>query len=135
MKELTNYINEKLKVDDAIPDIKFPVDGSLEDIVEFLKEQGFKDVDKRGTKDLIFNSEKFRCFTYLKGLDGGEILWFADTSKGRISKDNPIFLIKSLSNMHVFVVYYTVSAKMIYKTESDNKETFLEELNKCFGWE
>lgn len=132
MKTIADVL-EKLRVDDIVLGEKFPIDRRLKEIVEFLKEQGFKDVDKRGSKDLIFNSEKFKCFTYLKGRGGGEILWFADTSKGEISKDNPIFLIKSLSNTHVFVVYYMVSAKMIYKTENDKKE-FLEELNKRFGW-
>ena len=134
MKNLKDTILEKLKVDDIIPDAKFPIDKHLKEIVEFLKEQGFKDVNRRGSKDIIFNSEKSKCFTYIKDFSDRGILWFADTTKEAISEKNPMFLIKSIPNTSVFAVYYMISGEMIYKTDND-KEEFLEELNKCFGWQ
>ena len=93
MKDLYS-IYEKLDINKVRLNDKFPIDGTIEDVVEFLEEQGFKDINQRGSKDVIFNSKKSKCFYRLSGH-----LWFGDTSKEEISKKNPIFVIKLIKDI------------------------------------
>ena len=58
-------------------------------------------------------------------------LWFADTSNGKISKDNPVFLIipeNKTSTKHKFACSDTDLRHNISEHE------FLENLNKRFGF-
>ena len=139
MKTLKSVIKEsileKLKLDDIVFD-KFHTDKTLNDIIKFLEEQGFKDVSKRGPKDIIFNSKKSKCFIYIKELGK---LWFADTSKENISKDNPIFTIKFIKDIkkvsdYLYSIYYLIDREVTYIVKED-KKAFIEELNKRFYWE
>ena len=140
MKTLKSVIKEsileKLSIDSIMPDAEFPADGTLEEIIEFLKEQNFKDISKRGPKDILFNSEKSKCFTYLKE---HERIWFADTSKEKISKKNPIFVIKINKDIkkvsgYLYSIYYLIDREVTYIVKND-KKAFIEELNKHFYWE
>lgn len=134
MKPLKDSILEKLKVDDIIINEKFPIDGDSDDITKFLKSEGFKeDVDANDNICECFNSDKCKCFTTFNDTFE-DIVWFADTSKNKISKSNPIFYIDSLVNE--FTIYYIdyKTNKTIYICEND-KETFLKFLDKIFGFE
>ena len=140
MKTLKSVIKEsileKLSIDSIMSDAEFPADGTLEEIIEFLKEQDFKDVSKRGPKDIIFNSKKSKCFIYIKEL---KKLWFADTSKENISKDNPIFTIKFIKDIkkvsnYLYSIYYLIDREVTYIVKED-KKAFIEELNKHFYWQ
>ena len=140
MKTLKSVIKEsileKLSIDSIMSDAEFPADGTLEEIIEFLKEQDFKDVSKRGPKDIIFNSKKSKCFIYIKELGK---LWFADTSKENISKDNPIFTIKFIKDIkkvsnYLYSIYYLIDREVTYIVKED-KKAFIEELNKHFYWQ
>ena len=119
---------EKLKVDDIILTKEFPIDGTLEDIAKFLEEQEFVRIKSGGIPSIIFNENKKRVF-----INSPRDLWFADTSKEKISEHNPVFYIhlnkynKSNSNFSV----YTPSFNIV----NNDKKAFLEELNKYFDWE
>ena len=139
MKNLKDSIKdailEKLKVDDILLDKEeFPIDGTLNDIIEFLKDNGFEYVECRGGIDEYFNKYKSKCF-YKNDVH----LWFGDTSKEKISKKNPIFSYRFL--FESFGVYYCVQDDVCwlvgenYENSKENKKEFLEELNKRFGWE
>jgi hypothetical protein len=133
MKNLKDVL-EKLKIDDIIFDV-FPIDGTIDDVIKFIERQGFKDINERGGIAKRFSSHKNKCFVYIE--DARERLWFADTSKEKISKDNPIFLIKynpKFSSNYEYCVYYRDNDLILDIVENDKKE-FLEELNKRFGWE
>ena len=127
MRELTKYITEKLKVDDIVLEEKFPIDGTLVDIVKFLEEQKFVHIKSGGVPNIIFNENKKRVF-----MNGPRDLWFADTSKEDICKDNPVFYMhlneynKSNSNFSVYIPSFDIV--------DNDKEEFLKELNKRFGW-
>ena len=135
MKNLKDVL-EKLKVDDIVLDTVFPINGTLNDIIEFLKDNGFKYVRCGGGIDEWFNGYKSKCFYKTE-----ENLWFGDTSKEKISEDNPIFIYRILQNS--FGVFYCDNSGNLYwlsgqkdkiKNSKENKREFLEELNKRFGW-
>lgn len=138
---LDNVILEKLSIDSILLDIKFPIDGEIGDIIEFLKEEGFKDSTVKGREavDKIFDSKKFKCFT----LSGNDRIWFADTSKEKVSEKNPIFLITFPIPKNKIFTYTAYKAYKVFYINNDhieyiiddNKEKFLEELNKRFGWQ
>ena len=128
---LNNTILEKLKVDDITPDIEFPIDGTLDDIAKFLEDAGFVAAEEshnyKGTVDDIFDYNKSKCF-----LKENIRFWFANTSKEKISKKNPIFFIEKSEK--IFKVYYCNNYTTIDIVDNDKKE-FLEELNKRFDWQ
>ena len=129
MKNLKDTILEKLKVDDIVLSEEFPIDGTLEDTVKFLEEQGFKDIIDFGTVNAKFDLAKTKCFHKKDNR-----LWFADTSKNKTSKKNPIFLIKYSSLATCFIVYY-VEDGLINNLYNNDKKGFMKELNKQFSWQ
>ena len=131
MKNLKEVILEKLKVDDIVLTEEFPIDGKKEDIIKFLKEQDFIHITNTPTGLLsdIFNNEKKRCI-----IEYAQYIYFADTSIGKISKDNPIFLMCS-DRLQVYSVYYKGSNDNTIDIVDNDKKKFLEELNKRFGWQ
>ena len=123
-------ISEKLSVDSIVLASKeFPIDRTIDDIIAFLEDAGFKYVLCNKGIDEEFDKYKCKCF-----YQSGNRFWFGDTSREKISKKNPIFLIRSISNRRFFSVYYTIYSSIIYNAE-DNREDFLRELNKRFGWQ
>lgn len=132
MKNLKDIILEKLKIDDiALSNKKFPIDGTLKDIVKFLKDNNFIIInDDTKAQSKIFNTVKSKCFTYINDT---KRIWFADTSKKEICKDNPIFFINT--KIKYYEVYYLDSPAHTEKIIDNDKEAFIEELNKVFGWE
>jgi len=134
MKNLKDAILEKLKVDDIVLEEKFPIDGTLDDMIKFLEGNGFKYVRCDGAIDKWFNKYKSKCF-----YKNSERLWFADTSKEKISEDNPIF---SYRVQHKSFTVYYCNQGIVYwlagetiENSKENKEEFLRELNKRFGWQ
>ena len=126
MKNLKDVL-EKLKVDDIVLEEKFPIDGTFDEMIDFLAEQGFKEVPNStgNTISKILNKERNKCF-----IAYNNTIWFADTSKKEVSEVNPIFLIEKSSSTSSFSVY--TPYKVIVEK---NKKAFMEELNKQFGWQ
>lgn len=97
MKNLKDSILEKLKVDEIIPDTEFPIDGPFDDIVDFLKGYGFKEVEYDFDKHFLY-SEIIRDFdkkhkrVFIANREDGEII-FADTSREEISSKNSMYSI------------------------------------------
>lgn len=127
MKNLKEILLEKLSIDSITPDIEFPIDGTCDKILEFLKEQGFKEVANSTSDSIskILNIKRNKCFINYNNTT----IWFTDTSKKEVSEDNPIFLIEKSSKASSFSVY--IPKKVIV---NNDKKAFLEELNKCFNW-
>ena len=128
MKSLKDTIYEKLKVDDIVLEEKFPMDGNFDEIIDFLTEQGFKEVPNStgNTISKILNKESNKCFINYNN----DTIWFADTTKKEVSDDNPIFLIEKWSKVSSFSVF--TPYKVIVEK---NKKAFIKELNKRFGWQ
>ena len=129
MKELREVILEKLKVDDIVLTEKFPINGTVDDMIKFLKEQDFIHITNppNGLLSDTFNNKGGKyMIVYI------HTFYFADTSKGKISKDNPIFHISM--PLGIFSVYYKGSNGSTIDIVENDKEAFLKELNKRFGW-
>ena len=124
MKTIIDVL-EKLKVDDIVINKKFAIHTTFNDIVKFLEEEGFQRIDGSSVSK-AFNTAKSKCFM----LEGNDI-WFADTSKEKISKKNPVFYM----NCGFIYSIYSMEHDILEYIVINNKKEFLEELNKHFGWE
>ena len=133
MKNLKDVL-EKLKVDDIVIE-KFPIDGTLDNMVEFLKERNFKEISNDFNNYLYNAFEDAKKKVYLM-LD--KEIFFADTSKEKISEYNPIFLCSDKGDLNIFYFDFTNNHYIdIVKNGKDNstKKAFMKELNKRFGWQ
>ena len=109
METLNNYITERIRVDN-IKRPEFPINGTLDDVVKFLKEQGFKEIKDLPYFTLYtnyvvpFNKYKDKCFAIeVDGTNTG-IIYFADTSKDKISKSNILYIIRLYPATHEMIV-------------------------------
>jgi len=128
MKNLKDVL-EKLRVDDIVINAEFPIDGTIEEMIKFLEGQNFIDISMHhGSISRIFNDMKKKCVVKF-----GNRFSFADTSKEKISKDNPIFYI-CLDDPVAYSVYYKNNYDSTIDIVENDKKAFLEELNKRFGW-
>lgn len=122
MKELTTYITEKLDIKTVKLD-EFPIDGTIDEIGEFLNMNKFKKIEKYepGFAFSQVSSQDTRC--YLISYSHSWIK-FGDMSKP-VSKKNPIFCIVKEHNQDEFFAEYT------YKDYKQcNKEEFLDLINE-----
>ena len=129
MKTISNYILERLNPR-HLGSGRFPINGTIKDMIEFLEDNGFTETK---WKDLsIFAIFKETHTKQYSIGSAGSItrFWFADTSNGPVSRNNPVFLIKT----------YEMSGKREFAySEKDlnfmcSQQEFLEMLNKRFGW-
>ncbi len=127
MKTIDNYINERLNPR-HLGSIKFPVDGTMEKVIEFLEEQHFEYFETYLGDNIIqsFNKENIKGYH-----TEPDRIWFADTAKDKISKDNPVFLYNPTTQDHYFTIIPEGMSSKVYK---HTKKEYLELLNKKFGW-
>ena len=99
MESLNNYITERIRVDNI--KLEFPVDGTDKEIIDFLKEYGFKEIKAlpyftRYTDYVVpFNKYKDKCFGIeVEGTNNMDI-YFTNTSKNEISKSNILYIIQT----------------------------------------
>ena len=133
MKNLRDTVLEKLKVDDIVFDM-FPVDGTLEDAVKFLKEYGFKEIKFEIKKHFLYTSvikdidnRKGRYVVVNK--DDLEIM-FGDTSKKDIDERNPLYSI--LYSMDEYTSR-TLSQSDSTKMKKYTKDEFAKEMERYFA--
>lgn len=134
MESLNNYITERIRVDNIkLPE--FPNTSSIEGMVEFLKEQNFINISDKNLSYWnqvfdILNMIKSKCYIYNQyahPVNGVKIsLKFADTSNGRISRKNPLFIWKILDNgTHEYQICYEPA-----KDDTVNHDKFVDAANK-----
>ena len=127
MKTLKDIL-EKLKIDDIVLGEKFPIDGIMDDMIAFLENEGFKRIQQHTLfPSQVFNFKKDKCL-YISD----DQIFFADTSKKKISENNPLFLIGY--SPEIYNVYYVDPLGDTIDIVVNNKKKFLEEVNKQFGW-
>ena len=129
MKTIDNYILERLNPRHLGKTSEFPIDGTLEEMIIFMYNNGFTDIGKPsqspGARVEKFNFFKGRVFEYKKD----DILRFADTSRNTISKNNPIYVI---ANSISFGKRYYKEYETVDGDKELTKEEFLKEINKRF---
>lgn len=128
MDTLTNYIVERIRIDNIKHPV-FPVDGTIEDIIQFLKDNGFEDLKNIPTPITgSFNRLKIRGF-HVAEFDFYLRIFFADTSKNQILRDNPVFIYDT-NEKDTNHRFQTMDTKRII---TDTVEKTMELLNKRFG--
>jgi len=112
-------IYEKLDINKVSlnEDLEFPIDGKPSDVFLWLKKNKFKQFDCNDEHiKTQFNNKNARCFAtqQRKSLTYSNqqtvFIWFADTSKKKISEDNPIFLYKIDGKL---ITYYFIWKEML----------------------
>lgn len=136
MKELINYINEKLDINKvSLKTESFPIEENTSNIIKFLKYCKFKEIDYsqklfyRVYLIDVMNSTKAKCFYYDKR--DGELA-IADTQQNEISNQNPMYLISGLSKPYQardYFGYYKVD-KDIADYDSYYVDEFLKKIEK-----
>ena len=132
MKTIVDVL-EKLKVDDIVLD-EFPVDGTLEDAVKFLKEYGFKEIKFEIKKHFLYTSvikdiENREGRYVVVNKDDLEIM-FGDTSKKDIDERNPLYSI--LYSMDEYTSR-TLSQSDSTKMKKYTKDEFAKEMERYFA--
>ena len=135
MKNLKDVL-EKLRIDDIVLTKEFPIDGTYEEVFDFLKNHNFIPLQPKCSSIVkLFNMERNKCIRFEKD----RRILFADTSKEKISKDNPVFLINFYDNS--LMIYYlsvgnpTHTIKILDGDRTDRViKDFMKELNKHFNW-
>lgn len=130
MKPINDYIVERIRIDNVKPTCDFPINGTIDDMIKFLKMNGFKET--RFTFGNIFallnkkSTKQFVC--YNKEFDAVR-LWFADTTN-KITNDNPVFLISFIKGNNQREFRYSGEK---FNNQCSQQE-FIEMLNKCFDF-
>ncbi len=131
MKELTRYISEKLDINKINLD-SFPIDGTLDDIIKFLENQGYfgfswlSETPSGWSKAFNYYKRK-SFFSKPEDIWGIAYLKFADTTNKNIGKENSIYEIRFDDDNKIFGTMYNRQSIPI------SKEEFLERLNKQFN--
>jgi hypothetical protein len=92
MKELSNYINEKLDINKVnLNNIKFPINGTSSEIIEFLEKNGFEKILIHSLK--LMNQLKAPFYWH-----GGDDLYIGNTSNEQIHFETNPLLHMTFSN-------------------------------------
>lgn len=130
MKKLSNYINEKLDINNVnLRRIDFPLDKSVEEVANFLIINGFQEIEHSvlsGGLEKKFNNANGKAFIRQEETTGRPWIRFADTSNEKISTKNPMFFYSPRGKE------YGKDYPMSY-TQITNKE-FLNEITKKFDF-
>ena len=133
MKNLKDIVLEKLKVDDIVFDV-FPVDGTLDDAVKFLKEYGFEeikfDLEKHFYyRDVIKDIENREGRYVVVNKDDLEIM-FGDTSDEDIDEKNPLYsILYSMDKYFSMIPFQPGGAEMKKYT----KKEFAKKMDRYFA--
>jgi hypothetical protein len=131
MNQLRDYITERIRIDN-IKILKFPIDGTLQDIVEFLEDAGFKKVSTSANWANSF--EKYKKYnTRCYALEHGTATYIEIIDRTNSKFKNKLFYIK----LHEDDKYYNIfdditTAKMALDARQVSKEEFLAELSVIF---
>lgn len=135
MKNLVDILLEKLDINKVRLKDGFPFDENDLEIIKFLKEHGFKDLKNSRAWLTEFEDAHDRCFKWDDNTEVSRIC-FADTSKKRISKENPIFYIEIsfINDRNGRWNYLKATGQTVYDHKVCDKDEWLIEVNKHFDF-
>ena len=109
----------------------FPIEGTIEEMIEFLEKLGFKEIDdvKGRSATEFFNNKHDKCYW----LRDKQWIYFGDTSNGDISPTNELFMIMIISKggSREYRIINNYACSNDYRNDI---KAFLKILNKQFGW-
>lgn len=133
MRNLYDYIYEKLSLDNISLDntFDFPIDGTSEEMIDWLENEGFYSIYYSGISKKTFDRRKGRTvYVSLKKDNDSNSIYFADTSKNPVSKNNPIF------NVNYYYSFDEPSFRLYFNDDDNiklNKDEWLKAANKIFS--
>ena len=129
MKNLKDTILEKLKVDDITLNEEFPIDGTVEDMIEFLEDAGFKEVSSQGSWGATFlNYRKYNVKCFAVQETRPVIIEIIDRSNPKL-KDKLFYL--WLSSDNKYNIFDDIGfAKDSRDARQVSKEEFLKEISE-----
>lgn len=129
MRSIKDILIEKLDINKVSLD-KFPIDGNPVDIAKFLEKYNFEEVldsyDYESVNDTLIALSKCRNKCYMLDIDTDRWIRICDTTKEKISKNNPC----------VFISYETKNYDLESPHSDDihlSKEECLKYLKKKFS--
>ena len=127
MNSLNNYITERIRVDN-IKHPEFPIDGTIKDMEEFLKRNGFGKIKTNyqfngipgGPRKYwrVFDEVHKKGYIIITERGVADRIMFADTSKDGISTYNPMFYIEK-DNGHFYEIRKISSSTNEFLTIDD----------------
>jgi hypothetical protein len=126
MNPLSDYIVERIRIDN-IRSSKFPDNGDLNQIKEFLLDRGFTETRKyHFFSGLLqeFNKQSGRVFAFM-----ANGIHFADTTGAKISENNPIYVVTCSGALKGYWTEYSSAWENWL-----NKDVFMREINERFGF-
>jgi len=151
MKLLTEYLNNKIK-DTKYLDDSFPTRPNYNEILDFLKKQNFKlinydigntlidvmyDIEhaaKKSKTPLLYVTDE----DFLDKASNKKYTWIRLCNYGKISKDNPIFLLRLFRDDDSCcpkIGAGTIEINLSNRIEIETYDEFVKIVNKQFGWE
>lgn len=132
MKNLKDVL-EKLKVDDIVLTEEFPIHGTMQDAINFLKFKGFTEIKHHDVRHYFeyiedFNKAGKKCFMVQTNGFGGNIIWFGDTRRNNISDDNRLYMITFYAQHNEFEYYENINKSSEHIRTND----FEKELKEFF---
>lgn len=137
MKTLKDTIYEKLDIGNV--NLKeFPITGPFEEVKQFLIASGFREITTGRVLFSFLEISKLFNGTLMTGKgdkvfytrvdDDFHAIYFGDTTKGSISKKNPIYSMAFEGDSDI------VYRKIALLCDEMQKDEFMREINKKFGF-
>lgn len=131
MRNLYDYIYEKLSLDNISLDntFDFPIDGTPEEMIDWLENEGFYSIYYTGISKKTFDRKQgHTVYASMKKDNKSNTIYFADTSKNPVSKNNPVFNVNYLFGKPSFYLYFNDDDRIEL-----NKDEWLKAANKNFS--
>ena len=134
MKNLEDVL-EKLKIDDIVIDKEFPIDGTLDDMVKFLKHEGFEEIKMSATWNNIqkdFLKASHPVFTKFIQNTYGVIAIYDGTNN---TQKDLFIIVNDSDHRRKYYIFYNLDSEMftmIGEAEKVEKKKFLKELSNIF---
>ena len=138
MNQLSDYITERIRIDN-VKQVKFPIDGTLEEMSKYLDDLNFDKVEMPDSWRAVqkkFKNVKYSTYTDWKS-DSGRASTLVILVDSKIHKKDLFIIITTNIIDRNYLIFYDIENKK-FRNINDavkvSKEEFLEELNKRFGW-
>lgn len=128
MKNLQE-VYEKLSIDNIILDKKFPIDGTVEDMIKFLEDKGFKEVPNQPSWNKTFTNYRnynVKCFAVQKTRP--VIIEIINRSNPKLK--NKLFHLWPNADNKYNIFNNITTAEGIQDARKVSKEEFLKELSE-----
>lgn len=137
MRLLAEYLSTKVKVSKGFPEVP-----KLEDILEFLKTNGFVEVKYVYNKSALKSLEDMavnghNAFTWLKNKDNDDEYWVRFCKSGKLSKENPVYFCRVTDDGHIKssdIAYIEYCERGVEDKQFTKYDEFVKDVNEFFGW-